>query len=677
MNPQKEDNTALHTEAVRHFIGLKKMYEGQREQVEGEWKECWDFYYNTAGISKVFTGFSNIRVPIISAKVNHVLGRIESILFNITRIGRYEPNNTSTVPKLVVEAMNRYVFEKQLKDIQFRSNYHLFNLQKVVLGSSVAKISQEYDTSDISYTGEDSRSIATKDNTYFKPIILNEFYSDATRQCIHESAACIHSTLISIDELKKNEKRTVMQTVVITLEDGTIIEETIEQEVGVYENVDLVDPSYGVTEEMEAYLMGLGSTEATVASYSSAVTDSKKTGMVRVDECWGKFDIDGSGNAVECLAVIANGAIILRLEKSPFNHKRYKRPFVFGVYRRKLGVLYGESLVYKSIPLVKELNAARSQSSDSRLFSIFPMIYVNSSGMTGDWDGQWKPMGIIQGTNQTPPVIPIVNPSLGHVSGFDINLILKDLDDLWSISPIQQGISDTRLLPGTASATYALLAQNDFVLDNIISEAIESELLPFFEQLLERNFSFKTPSDILTMLTPEELQGFNTEELPDMRGLVFDSTINICGNTQLSQEQNNRQGYERLLQLSQQIPNLARRIDYPALTNKLLASYGILDDSKEIMLPESNVQAVIAEEQAQGQMQAADMQAQIQELVTQNQALQQKIANKPVEDLQIHAMKSQMDLQAAHTKMQMETEERTKQRMAEVEIETQSGKRVN
>lgn len=671
------NKTDLERDACKHFMGLKRMYSNQREELEDQWKECWDAYYNSPNMSRIYEGFSNIRIPTIDSKVQHILGRTESILFNVTRIGRIEPTNTATVNKMLVEAMNRYQFEEQMKDIKFKTEYHQFNLQKVVLGSSVAKITQEYATGSVEYTEGNIQEYTIKDNTYFKPLVLNEFYSDASKPCIYESQANIHSTLIPYTELDNNRKRFIQEGV-ISIDNGQEVVMYSEKEVGIYDNVDRVDPSYGMTQETEDYLQRLGMSESQIASFTTYVEEGKKTGSVRVDECYGMFDL-GTG-PIEVICVIANESIVLRLEPTPFKHKRYVRPFIFGKYKPKLGLLYGESNVYKTLPMLKELNSARSQMTDARSFSVFPMIQVNKNNIV-NWDGKFTPMGIVEANTSQPAITFIAQPNLSNNAISDIQMILRDIDELWAISPIQQGTSDNRLIPGTGIQTMALIAQNDFVLDMVISDAIENEFMPFFEMLMERNFTFKSPADILKVLTMHELSQLNPEDFESMDSLVFDATISICGSTQLAYEQATRQGYQMLLGLAQQIPNLARRIDYPALTNKLLASFGIKDDAQEILLPEEDVQAVMYEEnkgqQEQMLQEMQQMQAQLQELLAENNAMREKIANKPVEDLQIHQIKGQMDLQKATMEEQMRTEELSKRKMAEATIQLQTGQKVS
>jgi predicted lactoylglutathione lyase len=670
---EKIQRMAEENNVVQHFLQLMNKYSNQREHLETDWDESLRVYFNDSGMDKVYDGYSNIRIPEADKKVNSVVARVESILFNVNRIGRIEAERTSMIDPDIVELQNKYIFENQLDDIRFRHNYHIFNLLQTIQGSAVAEITQEYEVKEIN-----NQEVVIKDNTFFRPRPLKAFFSDITKANIQDSRANILSTEMSLEEIKRNRKKIVTETFEVQNEFGEVTEVTETREEGFFFNVDMIDPD-GLSYELEDYLQVLGISETSRTEFTTLLNNTKKTGMVSILKCYGLLDLDGNGEK-EYLAIIANNNILIRLEETPFKHRRYVRPFVFGVYKPTPLMLYGESNVIKGLQLIKELNASRTQVTDSKALTVFPMTYINTTGGYLDWDGKWRPGGVIKGVGNNP-IQPIVNPNLSDISINDSTLIQRDLDELWAIAPIQQGISDRRYLPETASATNALIAQGEYVLDNIVSQKVENELMPFFEMLFERNLTFKTVDQMAIALTEEEIQRLDLTQAMNMDQLVFIGTVKILGNMKLSKERSTQAGYERLLQLTQEIPNLARRIDYRRLTEKLLESYGIKDDADELFIPEDTVQEQLAQEQAaqqaiqQLQQLAQQQQQQLQKAAQEMDKLQKQVdfQNSPERKI----IDAEIEIEKETRKLEAATEEATKRKLAEAAIEQESGSKVN
>jgi len=677
---ERTDRYTDEAEIVRYFNTLKGIYGRQRNPLEGEWDEALRAYFNSDDMAKSYEGYANIRIPEIDKKVTAVVSRLESMIFNVTRLGRIEGLKMSPVDIDIIKLQNKYIFNHQLSEIGFRGEYHQFNLLQAIQGTAVAKITQEYEQRDLG----DGFVATIKDNTYWRTVPLKTFYSDITKSDIRDSAACIYSTEVSMETLRVNEMRLIENQVEVTNPDGSTsirVEETV---VGNYFNLDLLSPD-NITEEYRQYLNILGISEVGVGKINAEMQKTFNSGIVRIDECYGMYDLNGDGIPEEVLVTIANGCILIRAQSTPFKHNRYIRPFIVGRYKVRPNFLYGESNAIKSLPLVRELNATRSMITDSKNFSIFPMLYINVSS-TIDWDGVWRPNGVIKGVGPNP-ISAIINPANPNLGLNDAAMIQRDIDEIWSVSPIQQGQSDRRLLPDTARQTNALIAQNEFPLDNIIINKVESEIKPFIEMLFERNMQFKDPMDILQILDEEEIKMIDVEQLKVLPMLIPFTKVKILGNMKLSQERANREGYERLLGLSQQIPNLARRLDYKELTNKLLGSYGILDDAEDVFIPEESVQAILKAEQEQKQVvnqligQMQQQQQQMQQVAEENQKMREFIQKQQQQiqqgDIEAHVVKKRIDLEADMAKMQIETDEKTKRRIAEAEIELRTGKKVN
>jgi hypothetical protein len=263
--------------------------------------------------------------------------------------------------------------------------------------------------------------------------------------------------------------------------------------------------------------------------------------------------------------------------------------------------LYGESKVIKGLNLLQELNASRAQATDAKTRSIAPMWWRDTSRGQIIWDGKWTPNGIISGQG-SPAVQPILNPYLGSISINDALVIERDLDKLWSLSPAQQGTATRSQLPETARGTAALIEQNEMPINDIIENSAE-ELKIFFEMLYERNLRFKTIEDLQEVIPDNLLRAAGITDTTQMRELQLEIGAKILGNMEISNDVAVQQGWTNFLQWASSVPPLVRRLDWKAVAEKRLKSFGIRDDADDIWLPEEIVQE-IAQQQEQAQAQA-------------------------------------------------------------------------
>ena len=169
-------------DAIEHFLGLKKTYSDQRQPYEDAWQQALDaVYMRDDNLTKVYEGRAEVNSPIMKWKVQGIVSRVMKILFNSIPIARIEPTQDSKMHESVIDVWNRFIFEKQLGDIDFMDAYRLFFKNCAIQGTSVAKIPQIYEKRDITFFPDDEESdteMVIKDNTYFEPILLTEFYSD-------------------------------------------------------------------------------------------------------------------------------------------------------------------------------------------------------------------------------------------------------------------------------------------------------------------------------------------------------------------------------------------------------------------------------------------------------------------------------------------------------------------
>lgn len=622
-------------DCIDYFLGLKKNYAEQRKPWEDKWDQALSSVFMLEDLEKTYEGRANVQSPIQNWKVSGITSRIARILFNRSPIGRIEDKKVSQVKRDVVDLWNKYIFEHQLDEINFKDNFKVNLINKAIYGTSVAKITQEYEEKEIDFFDEDEvEPTVIKDNTYYRPILLKEFYSDINKMDINESQACIQSTVVSFEQLKALEYKKVKNDV-IDEETGVFIDQEEEEE-GIYKNLELLE-SFGdnLTSEQREYLDMLGFNKGQVQTFEKALKKQNKTGFIEIDECYGIYPINGIPQEVVC--TIAAGTVVIRLEPTPFKHKRYVRPFIVGRYKKIPNVLYGTSPVILGHNLLLELNASRAQATDAKTRSIAPMWYEDTSKSVV-WDKVWRPNGIIKGVGPNG-MQPILNPYLGNVAINDSTLIQRDLDQLWGLSPVQEGTSDSSMIPGTKGATLAVIGQNDLPLNDLIDDTIEFELKPFIEVLYERNLVYKTVDDLMVVWTEDEIKSAGLESA-EMKDLLLNFNIKILGTLELNNELAHQQGYTALMQIAPTIPPIAKRIDWQVLTDKLLRSYGIKDDSDGIFYSDE-IMAQVAQEEAMQQQQMA-------------QAQQQQKAEGIMVEAEMYKKKKEVDTESEIVKMQAE-----------------------
>ena len=605
-------------EAIEFFMSAKSTYVVQRLPYEEKWKQALAAFHLTDDFEKVYEGRSRMKNPVMKTKVRGIASRISKIIFNVFPIGRLEDKRIDEVQDTIVDLWNKYIFEHQLDNIGFKTAFKEFIKNKVIEGTAVAKITQELEEKQFTFfDNTEPENIVVKDDTYFRNILLTEFFSDVNKPDINDSQACVHSTSQSMEHLLSNEMR--IEVTEVEDEEGNIVEE--EEVVGFYKNLHLLQlDGKNISDEQGVYIEFLGLNKGESGVFQKSLRESRKTGFIQVDECYGKFDLDGDGIPEEVVCTIANGRIVIRLEPTPFKHKKYVRPFIVGRYEPVAFSLYGDSNVIAGKGLLMELNASRGQATDARTRAVSHMWYEDTSKFVS-WNGTWTPNGRIKGNGQNG-LTPIINPNLSHVSREDSELISRDIDQLWNLSPVQEGTSDSRLIPKTVGGTQEIISQNDMPLNEIIDNTIEEEMKPFIEMLFERNVVFKDfKEDLLVVWDEKEIEKAGFDENMDMSKALFKFNVKILGNLELSNEVAHQQGWANFIAWAQTVPPVAKRLDWIGLSNKQLASFGIKDDSEGIWLPDEVMAEIDAEEK---QAQQAQQQGQEQ--------FRQQVRNEGKED---------------------------------------------
>jgi hypothetical protein len=642
-------------------LGLKSTYADQRSPWEQKWKQARAAVYGTDDLDQIYSGRAKIKSPQMKIKVRGTVARVSRIIFNADPFARLE--NTKIVEGLgrdAIDLWDKYIFQKQMSDIRFHSAFKIHTKNKVIEGTAISKVPQVFETKSFTYFDDgEKEDIVIKDNPYFQPLLLEEFYSDVNKSDINDSQACIHSTILSIDDIKKNRKRKekVIYDMIDPMTGEVIGQEEVMEEKGIYENIELLIPdSSNITEEQEEYiqLLGFNATRSRemVREFKKDNKEAIKTGFVKIDEIYGKYPLDGEEQ--EILGVIANGKVVIRRpQPTPFKHKRYVRPFIRGVYEPIANCLYGDSNVIAGHNLLLELNASREQAADAKTRAIAPMKYIDVTKKIV-WDYKYRPDGVIFGVG--PKAIEdVVNPYLGNVTINDSLVIQRDLDTLFNQSPVQEGTTDNRFIPSTATGTQLVIAQNDLPLNDLIDDTYENEIKTFIEMVYERNLVFKDVSDLLEIWKDDELKSSGINENTSMKELSVNFNIKVLGNLELSNEIAHQQGYISFLNVAAQFPELRQRIDYKVVGEKLLKSFGIKDDSEGIFYDDDTWANVMENMKKQAAEQQKQQEAQLQQMIQRElQKLSAEEKIKADEEIRVNQAKIEAQTEADIVEKQAE-----------------------
>jgi hypothetical protein len=231
---------------------------------------------------------------------------------------------------------------------------------------------------------------------------------------------------------------------------------------------------------------------------------------------------------------------------------------------------------------------------------------------------------------------------------------------LFNLSPVQQGTTDSRLIPGTARGTTQVIAQNDIVLNDQIDIFTDEILKPIIEIVFERNLQFKQISDLFEVWSKEDVEKSLNEigkpSVNDVRMIDLDiePSVRVLGNMELSNEVAHQAGWNMFITTALKIPSVAKRTKWDTVEQKLLAAYGIKDDSESVFYSDEEMAKIDAMEQKQNaemansqnavmtqqaQIENAKIMSKLQELTGKYQGEMMVNREKNKDDIQAHIIK--------------------------------------
>lgn len=347
--------------ALRH---VKSFMDNSREYTRPYFKKfnaLWEEYHNRKSLRKSSIGRSNLQL----AQAFTIAENLTSQLFGIfTSEAPYVTAQANKAEGVQFESGVQMLFTQQLDKMGFLPKFNDFIKLGSIFGISIAKIPWKYTEEPIFVedyaldieTGDFEldrfeKVVTTYDGPDFMPILPWDFFPDWTCSNpgdIQSMRGCVHRIWKDLDKIKKDKKR--------KLPDGTYA--------GIYSNVDMLERMIENGEDdSEPYGEKTGGMyydndykiREDVLDLPSGI---KQRNKVELWEYVGYFDETGKNDYKKYLITIANGQVVLRLERLPYNSQ--KLPYVAWTPYTIPGEFYGMGDIEPVWSLIQEAKMLRN-----------------------------------------------------------------------------------------------------------------------------------------------------------------------------------------------------------------------------------------------------------------------------------------------------------------------------
>ena len=322
LTDEQLDKYCYQNKTLSHFMGLKTQYDNAR----ADWKLLWTNALAAFNLDKnklldeSYLSDSKFLSPAMATKLKGVVARKQKIHFNVQPFGRVEDSKIrQSAPKGLVDLINTYIFKHQIPKIKFTQQFRLLEFLQGVFGVGIGYIPHHYEEKELVYGDGKRKLVISKNDTYLEPRLTGDFYTDPTKLNLQDSEANILEDVVSFEDLKALEKREITTVELIEYDDGTKEEVEKKETIGIYENLDMIKSGNTMTEYQEDVLKqfyyatsNISSNFKTFDRFKNKVkkeaNQTLKTGMVRIDRCFGKWWFQENGEWVygEALVEIAN-----------------------------------------------------------------------------------------------------------------------------------------------------------------------------------------------------------------------------------------------------------------------------------------------------------------------------------------------------------------------------------
>jgi hypothetical protein len=450
-----------------------------RSEFEQKWTRWYRAYRNDPAQRK-YAGRSNLAIPECYRVVEVLHARTKQTMFSSDRWFRVQPNQAEDAARSEdVEAILRW----ETGRTSFKRDFDDFAKQAGIFGTSFAKVFWDHDIrrrvrKTRNKIGEVSREYYQDTVTCgprFKMLFLEDIYVPTNNvTCIQDQPFVIERCNVSEPYLRTME------------------------EAGIYENVDDILPI-----ETSEYEDDLSSSLRTarsniIGSFDSGSTASQFDSVKRVEilERWGEFDLEGDGRMVECVIVIANRRVVLRVEENPFDHQR--RPYVHSRYTPVPGEFYGTGIIEPIEDLWYEENDNRNQAMDFKTMALNPGWLAGAAAGVNTKTWVMRP-GAVWNVGNVQQVKPIEIPQGAAYLAFQMDSIIRtNIQDATGASSLLAGTDPGRIEKATVFT--GLVEEANVRLRGVVEGLQNDALTPALQMMWSLEQQFRDEAIVVRLL---------------------------------------------------------------------------------------------------------------------------------------------------------------------------------
>ena len=451
------------------------------------WEDNWKKYYKIFhGLTdrKAYTGKANLAVPEIYRCVQNIRPPLSEAILGIDPFFKVLPLDQNDQNASVNEKILRAYGEKmsiQQKIREFIDGATLYGTQfaklywKRVKGEIIINqpIGEQSDVDPMtgSYNVKATfRKPTVKEDylynaPYWENIYIFDIYIPPLAKSVQDCDHVIHEVEVDLAHLKKMERSAL------------------------YENVDkcmpyAYEPSESDKQARDEFVGG---------ETDDHGTDSGRPAKYRILEYWGKFDLNGNGEEIECEIVVdVKSHTVLRCAKNRFWNQQ--RPFIAARVDPSADEFYSEGIIGPFIKIQHFLNAVANNTLDAAALQLSPMLVA---GVGADIPGNQfysQPGRILRGNpSQIQPLT--INADIG--SGHRLMSKLQDM--------MREGTGANQQLSGLADPSnataqgYGMMLEQSNMRITRMAKAIEDEavqpalnfILGLIQQYVTKKESFR------------------------------------------------------------------------------------------------------------------------------------------------------------------------------------------
>lgn len=247
--------------------------------------------------------------------------------------------------------------------------------------------------------------------------------------------------------------------------------------------------------------------------------EAKTAGKMEIWEYWGKYDPKGDGKYEEFLLVVANGDVVIRERKNPFD-TRFK-PFVATPNFPRDGEFYGIPELIMQKFSIKELNSLKNARLDAVNLSTNPMWKIDRNAGINLKQLISKPNGIVL-ADDINGIQPLRANDPTSASAGEISQIQQEISTTAALGIATSALSTAGKTLGRTTAGVDLIssfADNRITLKaKILSETF---FQPVVQMYLAHNRQFVT-EDQLGKFSNPELQSVDPEFVLPIEAFAVD-----------------------------------------------------------------------------------------------------------------------------------------------------------